>query len=76
MTAPACGRRFDMARFRDDVRRWQGVHSATNAELAGRAGIAALSLARWLYDPSRGLSLDVACSLADVCNLSLDRYRV
>lgn len=78
MTWPGEVRGFDAPRFMADVHAYRERHRLSRSELVRAAGFDLATGLRMLRADERRclLSLSFVCTLADVCDLSLDAYRV
>ncbi len=66
---------FDVPAFSEDVERFRVRRGWSKAEMADVCGIS-LSTLKMFVQNSRPPGLFLVCVLADVCDLSLDKYRV
>lgn len=66
---------FDMPRFRADVIAHIDRWNMPARRVAEACGVSDNAIYPWLRGTRDTIGLFVACALADVCDLSLDKYR-
>lgn len=66
---------FDTRAFLDDVERFRTRRGWSKQEFADIAGVSASTVKMFAYG-KRPPGLYLVCVLADVCDLSLDKYRI
>jgi len=66
---------FDVTAFAEDVERFRVRRGWSKAEMADVCGIS-LSTFKMFVQGNRPPGLFLVCVLADICDLSLDKYRI